>query len=80
MKITASSFDKIPISPCSASEPCIKTEGDPVEFKVAATFMPTNALLPIPVIIILPSNLAKYSITLLTSSAILIFNFSIVCS
>ena len=68
--ITTSLFDKMPISPCSASDPCIKTEGEPVEFSVAATFIPTKALLPIPVTIILPSILAKYSMTLLTSSAI----------
>ena len=51
-----------PKSPCKASDPCMKIEGEPVELRVAETFIPIIALLPIPVIIILPLIFAKKSI------------------
>ena len=53
-QIITSFFVATPMSPCKASEPCKKTDGVPVEFKVAEIFIPIIALLPIPVIMTLP--------------------------
>ena len=69
-----------PKSPCKASEPCIKIDGVPVEFKVEDIFIPIIALFPIPETTILPLIFDK---NLIISSKLLSkvsFSFSIASS